>query len=213
VAILLPALVRARATATAVACASNERQIGIALRMYWQENKDWIPPITGPGGGGPYWTTRLQPFMKQANANLQIGQLWMRCGARDDSANYTYGLNYYTASGIEGSPNYDPTYIRPTHRVSKLRPYTYILSDALGNYPWSLWPNSIDWPLVDDVNGDGVPDSATLFQAGSYDYPYNGLAFPHPNTTANFLFTDGSVIAKSIKQWSKNEDGFWGAQP
>ena len=41
--ILLPALNRARETARAGACASNQRQLGYALHMYATENRDYIP--------------------------------------------------------------------------------------------------------------------------------------------------------------------------
>ena len=41
--ILLPALGKARATAKRVQCASNLRQIGIALRAYLDDNRDIFP--------------------------------------------------------------------------------------------------------------------------------------------------------------------------
>src|SRR5436305_1794537 len=49
VAILLPALNKARAQANAVACGSNLRQIGLMYIMYAAENKDLLPWMhTGP---------------------------------------------------------------------------------------------------------------------------------------------------------------------
>ena len=45
IAILLPALQKAREQARVVACASNMRQIGLAMHMYAHDNKGWIPPI------------------------------------------------------------------------------------------------------------------------------------------------------------------------
>ena len=42
-AMLLPALSKARSKARAVSCASNYRQIGLALTMYCSDNKDFIP--------------------------------------------------------------------------------------------------------------------------------------------------------------------------
>jgi len=52
ISILLPALVRARAQANDVACASNIRQIAIALRIYATENHDLLPPIECPDPSG-----------------------------------------------------------------------------------------------------------------------------------------------------------------
>jgi prepilin-type N-terminal cleavage/methylation domain-containing protein len=46
VAILLPALARARESARVVQCLSNERQLGLAVFMYASANKGWFPPKT-----------------------------------------------------------------------------------------------------------------------------------------------------------------------
>jgi prepilin-type processing-associated H-X9-DG protein len=45
--ILLPSLNRARETANRVKCASNERQIGLAILLYSNENKGKYPPDLG----------------------------------------------------------------------------------------------------------------------------------------------------------------------
>jgi prepilin-type processing-associated H-X9-DG protein len=44
IAMLLPALNKAREAARTIACASNLRQIGQAMRMYGNDNKGWMPP-------------------------------------------------------------------------------------------------------------------------------------------------------------------------
>jgi len=43
ISILLPTLSRARESAKKVACASNLRQIGLAVTMYCNDNKGWLP--------------------------------------------------------------------------------------------------------------------------------------------------------------------------
>jgi|GEM_PF-1664966 len=47
ISILLPSLNKARASAVGVQCLSNLRQIGIAVRSYAQDNKDWLPAPFG----------------------------------------------------------------------------------------------------------------------------------------------------------------------
>ncbi|MFN4243981.1 MAG: type II secretion system protein [Tepidisphaerales bacterium] len=47
IAILLPALGRARAQAQAVVCMSNLREIGLALTQYLNENRGMVPPAFG----------------------------------------------------------------------------------------------------------------------------------------------------------------------
>jgi prepilin-type N-terminal cleavage/methylation domain-containing protein/prepilin-type processing-associated H-X9-DG protein len=77
IAILLPALNKAREAAKKVSCASNLRQVGMALQMYGNDNRGWLPPhfrlltpgdytpIFSPGNyvpaGGPGWIVN-QPY-------------------------------------------------------------------------------------------------------------------------------------------------------
>ncbi len=50
VAMLLPALARARAIAKQTLCMSNMKQLGVATHLYQQDSRDWFPPY-GNGGG------------------------------------------------------------------------------------------------------------------------------------------------------------------
>ncbi|MCC6240199.1 MAG: DUF1559 domain-containing protein [Phycisphaerales bacterium] len=72
ISILLPALNKARQSAIKVACASNMRQIGLALRMYAQDNRDRFPPRTVVQSEGPptvlqygsvSWPVQLAPYV------------------------------------------------------------------------------------------------------------------------------------------------------
>lgn len=50
-AMMMPALARAREGARTVACASGQRQIMMALRMYSEDYSGYYPYVRGPGGG------------------------------------------------------------------------------------------------------------------------------------------------------------------
>jgi prepilin-type processing-associated H-X9-DG protein/prepilin-type N-terminal cleavage/methylation domain-containing protein len=54
IAILLPVLSKAKVATTAANCASNLRQLGIALSMYATDNKQYAPRPAS-GGYGPYY--------------------------------------------------------------------------------------------------------------------------------------------------------------
>jgi prepilin-type N-terminal cleavage/methylation domain-containing protein/prepilin-type processing-associated H-X9-DG protein len=63
-ALLLPALARSKLKATQAACLSNQKQLGLALTMYADDNDDLIVPIESPAGvtlnpGGGYWAGPL----------------------------------------------------------------------------------------------------------------------------------------------------------
>ena len=76
--ILLPALGSAREEAQAVACASNMKQIGIAVYTYQAENKDYIPPSyvypsqawDGTGGSPNLWRLEDQKGSNPTNGYL-----------------------------------------------------------------------------------------------------------------------------------------------
>jgi prepilin-type N-terminal cleavage/methylation domain-containing protein len=54
---LLPALSRAKSKAQSIKCISNEKQIGLAFKLYADDNRDFMPVHSGWGDlGGKFWT-------------------------------------------------------------------------------------------------------------------------------------------------------------
>ena len=81
ISILLPSLNRARGQAYQVACASNLRQMGIAMTMYLNEQR-YYPGHMGKASDGvevAVWPTRLRGYMKGS-------QKAFLCPAQDASA-------------------------------------------------------------------------------------------------------------------------------
>jgi prepilin-type N-terminal cleavage/methylation domain-containing protein/prepilin-type processing-associated H-X9-DG protein len=69
-AMLLPALTRAKKRAEQVNCSSNFKQMGTALRMYVDDNEDWLPP--GPSTrGGVIGLDEVQPAYYNNNSSAQ----------------------------------------------------------------------------------------------------------------------------------------------
>ena len=58
---LLPALNSAREKGRAISCASNFKQVGLAVGAYRGENNDYLTPYQT--GGGTYWITLLKPYL------------------------------------------------------------------------------------------------------------------------------------------------------
>ncbi len=63
VAILLPALASARSQARAAMCMNNQRQIGLALQMYLQDNNEHLILQEDPDYGYNAWRFRLAPYI------------------------------------------------------------------------------------------------------------------------------------------------------
>jgi prepilin-type processing-associated H-X9-DG protein/prepilin-type N-terminal cleavage/methylation domain-containing protein len=66
IAILLPALRKAREASQTIKCASNLRQLGFATAMYTNESKGYLPyPTTSPGspGDGSLWFNMVDPYL------------------------------------------------------------------------------------------------------------------------------------------------------
>ena len=64
--LLLPALAKAKSKAIRIKCASNTKQLGIAIRMYGDDNRDQFPDCTGA-----FWPWDLPA--KAANAFVKNG--------------------------------------------------------------------------------------------------------------------------------------------
>src|SRR5882724_6281537 len=57
---LLPALARAKVKANSIKCISNQKQIGIAYKLYVDDNTDQFPVHDGWGStGGKFWTNAV----------------------------------------------------------------------------------------------------------------------------------------------------------
>ncbi len=57
--LLLPALAAAKEKSKQIGCASNVKQLGVAIALYADESEDWLP-ISCQAGGGDYRNWRLE---------------------------------------------------------------------------------------------------------------------------------------------------------
>ena len=73
IAILLPALRKAREAALAVKCLSNLRQLGLAMTMYSAEKKGYLPYPTTTQGEQMLWYNAVDPFLRSAASENRTG--------------------------------------------------------------------------------------------------------------------------------------------
>jgi prepilin-type N-terminal cleavage/methylation domain-containing protein/prepilin-type processing-associated H-X9-DG protein len=93
-ALLLPALSKGKEKAWAVSCLSNVRQIGVASRMYSDENADALPRSSHSGES---WVGTLQPYLDGTN-------LW-RCPRDKKARNFSYAISDYLLPPDAGGSN------------------------------------------------------------------------------------------------------------
>ena len=192
-ALLLPAVSMVRYQAGKTACASNLRQIGVAIVAYGNDNEGAIPSPTGVNLMGadfnhPTWDRVLIPYLGDTGGydpwipatppttlripvyrcKLDHAADWQ--GVQRRSYQFNHGQrDYYNASGIP-------------MRQSTMRPvYAASVSDLV---------------LIADRHSDLVsPDNTMGFSGGSFANAWNfaPLSATHPNGDINFLHVDGHV--------------------
>lgn len=102
-AILFPVFASAREKARSSMDMSNQRQIGLGLRMYLDDHAGTLPQAWDPSGRD--WAEAIEPYIKMSMTNngviTQFGQVW-RCPSAV-KLQAAYSLNAYMAGGQTGS--------------------------------------------------------------------------------------------------------------
>jgi len=199
VAMLLPALSRARDSAHNVHCASNLKQIGDGVGGYVVDHQGWLPTHFG-GGGNPfvtYWMNETPPSMSGVLKRVNLGLLLDRMPSPEI---------YYCAS-IAGDPRSALSLNGPDNpwndsegdSINRLRS-SYparsrqaepgvVLNGRKSHWRIKRYAGKVlysDFVGVDHWNGGGI---------------INGLILaPHRGEGVNLLFDDMSV------RWSPTND-------
>ena len=182
IALLLPSLQMAKKSVQRVGCMSNERQMGLALNMFFQDNDNVFPYGIGPitdnanrwpymsvfprmyeWGAGTYWVHYLAPYYVSGDDANDNAQAWLD-PARPIDKVFPWGAGHYRVLGQldilfrdwrYSRPNFPADYVVQPSKVV----YMHCLSWALSYHP--------------SVTGDDILDGI------------------HPGNSDTYAFVDG----------------------
>jgi prepilin-type N-terminal cleavage/methylation domain-containing protein/prepilin-type processing-associated H-X9-DG protein len=215
IAILLPALQKARAQAQTVACASNLKQIFMATELYAGANRNYFMPATAGTGsaqsydgwgvevlGSTFGVKRTSDPGAQLAAVERIGKL-VDCPANDRiqgtppqvyTIEYTYNSNLgdFRAENMDRATNSQTDY-------DKYRPWAFFKkkTQVPGNVVVALDVNQMLGK--DDVRFESVANLTTTSGTGR---PFPRAGRHHGKNQANVLFADGAV--RLVKAFAPN---------
>jgi prepilin-type N-terminal cleavage/methylation domain-containing protein/prepilin-type processing-associated H-X9-DG protein len=196
--LLMPSLSKARYRAQAMSCANNLKQLGYAVRMYWDENDNQLvaqsglpSPAWNSSGSTQSWTRLLYPYFKDTGILQDRGlPKWVTPTVQVD-----YYLNliqpYKEGGGDPGVGGGSKTgaFVLDARRISN-PPAFILMSEDLS---------------IDRNDQDFDPTNEVTDRTG---FSHNGSTFPLPhNGAANFLFADGHVAA--FNHYETNQMTYW----
>ncbi len=190
---LLPALARAKAKAKAISCVSNLRQIGLAMRMYADDNGGFLPTTTHGAGTNASWIYQLGSQLANVD-RIRICPADPKAFQRLTNNASSYTLNEYTAvdlvdpfGGLRESYRRLDHLPRPSETMT-----TFEISNEVGVSAYNDHTHSRNWHLGwSSVTADIQPD--------------------RHGSSANYLFADGhveSIPATRLKQLIEATNNF-----
>jgi prepilin-type processing-associated H-X9-DG protein len=178
-ALLTPALSSARARARQTGCASNLRQLQLALATYATENEGTIPFVQDPPNTGVYWYERLASYAK-VTPRYGLNRVWAcpeRARQLFPGGWSTYGLNAELCAMDHPGDSVFAGYPTP--------------------FRLDLARNPSEAFLVADST-PGVTGDTQRIRSGSNTT--NDMWFGHLKAFANVGFCDGHVEARRFAQ-------------
>jgi prepilin-type N-terminal cleavage/methylation domain-containing protein/prepilin-type processing-associated H-X9-DG protein len=201
IAILLPALRKARESAFTLTCSSNMRQIGQAMRLFANERQDRLPGSAQSTSGSVGWSEILNEefFKKPGNyingkGFIRDSQIYCPKWLPPDNTRRPWAMNTDAAGGLNtgsGTP-YSGAFGREIVPASQINAsYTkYRLGAKLTSFR-----RASEMILLKEVNGTSeymkavTPyDVVTIVNVGG-----GGFMFRHAKLRTNILFFDGHV--------------------
>lgn len=185
ISLLLPALAAARQDALSEVCESNERQLGLAVIMYADDNEQFLPAYDW----GYWWNDPAWKSSWQMQLAPYLDATWLYS---DPSTGSTTSVGIYRcpADTSNGSLTaWEQQYYPVSYGMNQF------MSTPLGHWGVYYWLNlkrvadpSTFWSFGDMMTGPG----SWWYMSMNTDY-MNMTAFRHPHQTTHVVYLDDSV--------------------
>ena len=230
--LLLPALGKAKAATKRIDCANNLRQIALAMHMYAEDYRDYLPPISSwnlhPGRWGPNFIS--EPSEREYGAVPWERMLWAEYLDRNTNVFQCAGNQPQLSRFIQTAWNRDlPSIINFAYGingrvVNRERPLptihqtSYWLLEKYYTHKTTGIVSPSDWISVGDMSSwegsfllarpqNGMPMGPRPWLAGLPEYTF-GLTRRHAGRS-NMAFLDGHVEHGSLRDWTLPVSAVW----
>jgi prepilin-type N-terminal cleavage/methylation domain-containing protein/prepilin-type processing-associated H-X9-DG protein len=219
---LLPALSKAKVQAKTTLCLNSLRQMSLATRLYAEDYKDHVPPVTAEVG--KYWFHQIAPYMgdaayqnrpaehvngvmrimfcpatKRPKNKPAVGESWWGTATktwRVLESEGSYGMNLWLDN--------QGVYVGDFPRNKYYSEFTTAPSDvpAYGDSVWvGSWPEGKDRPPV-DLKGAGYGGGSFPHSRGQF---MGRFAIDRHSGGVNVGFVDGHAAKSLVKNlWTLN---------
>lgn len=231
-AILFPVFAAAREKARQTTCASNEKQIGLALLQYNQDyDEQWPCGVADVNNGGSFdgvgWGAQLYPYVRSTGAfHCPDDTTQMTMGGNPAvplyPVSYAINANLSIAGNSEGSSHQTVTLAQMdapastivmfeiTHDVANIANPTVMVTEnhsssgrgAANTYPTGGTSSMLPMYAEGVINGTGMGLRAMALSGAHID----STATPYHNNGTNFISGDGHVKFEPITQISAGSD-------
>ena len=200
-AILLPGMGKARGLAYRLRCASNLRQIDLALRAYMDRNNDTYPCSSDPCyilWPGRKWRPFIAPYLGGSIDGNNPYVLWCQQDRYSklnyDSTSYAYSMSFYHSSEQIDNLVYTPTQSEQFFNTPPVGQHSTSVAKPSGKIVVGEWlsnHSSINandgacgwWCQTGKRNYLFADGQVRLIDAGDIRTAHDG--FPNPNVTIN----------------------------
>ncbi len=195
-AVLIPALTKARQQAQKIVCSSNMRQMGIALRCYFEDNDTRLPDsscrIKDPN---QYWLKILSKYLKQNllfKCPSDTAKEFIDWNKPLDGQGNKRWSSFALNSLLDSTCSRNKGKYNITRMIPKPQYCVYICEK----------PSESSWATVDHIHPESWGDDI--------NYAKGSIAWNRHNKKSNYLFADGhSEILKIEDTYSWPGNCFW----